>query len=600
MSSTANGYAPAASSTATNEEQEEGVLKDVLDELDRERSRRAELEEQVRKLQEQEQQRQQQEAAALAKQKRQTAAQESVEPVSNAAFLAMEAQVEGFQQLVDALTLGKPAIAAAAAEEKEQSRSRTTFSQQKSRSTGLPRKKKTLPLHVVRLLEVLPWDARAQEHIFATEELFEWQIHRENQWQSHIRYFPQQFKMLPVVKPKPKATGDGLLSAHHGDAIPTSAGATTSTGKQDRSLLHFLAGGELAASSKYSKQRGIFSNECVTALYTLDAGMPIPDNDGGIWEWVGGWRVAKHQEKHQSTSEVQVKKVDCDENGWSYCADPQHFLLDHTDLIWDNPGAGDGTHTLSQDNDHVANPKRKFRRRRWTRQRILVDYLYASKSTQEYLRLLAESARLAITAGKISDQLVQTKTALTETEEKLMEARDALRQKEQMVSSLGTAADRAVPTSILEASESSRTVGSSSGDSVNAKLQELFSKNNEQVKDLGSKLFAGKSNEQVKDLGNKFTQWVQSTRKPSEDLTSVESGGDLSLIAEVAANGEAQLQADQQEKFDFHWKKIGRGQLINKIKSGESPFKRLSQGSGHSKSDHDAGSLKDAVAQSQE
>jgi hypothetical protein len=90
-------------------DREEGVLRDVLDELDRERSRRAELEDQVRKLHEE---------AAISQQQRTALHSEVNGSISRHAFVSMEAQLNGFQQIVDAITLGKPAIAAAAAAER--------------------------------------------------------------------------------------------------------------------------------------------------------------------------------------------------------------------------------------------------------------------------------------------------------------------------------------------------------------------------------------------------------------------------------------------------------------------------------------------------
>ena len=316
-----------------------GVLNDVLEELDRERWQRAELAATVRKLQD----------------------ERSGATVERASLTAMEAQVQGYQQLVDALTLGKPAIAAAEEEERK-----------------APRQRKTLPLHVVRLLEVLPWDPKAQQFIFAVEEVFEWQICHEGAWQGQLRHFPSRFKSLPTVD----NSSDG------------------------RNLLQFLAG-------DHTGKDRLFTDARLTARYDLEAGYP-PPTDGGVWEWVGSWRVGTRTAVTGSRTEAQsppVAKVDCDAHGWSYVMEPRDFVIGLPDMIWDHAGT------------------RPYRRRRWTRQRVLVDYLNASECTKQFLKLLAENARLSLSASKINEQLIATKMALTETEEKLVHANDMLQQR---------------------------------------------------------------------------------------------------------------------------------------------------------------------------
>lgn len=307
----------------------------------------------------------------------------------------METQVQGYQQLVDALTLGKPAIAAAAAEE----------TIRKPLKHGAMQKRKTLPLHVVRLLEVLPWDPKAQQYIFAVEEVFEWQIYHEGAWHGHLRSFPAAFKSLPVVQ---AGGGEERVVVEDG-----------------RHLLHFLAG----AAEMGRTQDRTFSDLRLTARYDLDAGYPLP-TDGGVWEWVGSWRVNSGARVTGSMTEAMDhhEAVDCDAQGWSYVMEPRDFLLGLKDMIWDNAG----TKTTG-----AITPLRPFRRRRWTRQRVLVDYLSASECTKQYLKLLAENARLSMSAAKINEQLIATKTALTETEEKLLHANDLLQRKKMGDDALG-------------------------------------------------------------------------------------------------------------------------------------------------------------------
>lgn len=593
-----------ADSNDSQLQQEEGVLKDVLDELDRERTKRAELQALVRKLV--------QEKEQLAQRAARPAAEHPAIP--HRVFRSMEIQVEGYREIIDALTLSKPAIAAAAAMEKEeasllarrggQNRKQNTNAQQLQRKT-----RKTLPLHIVRLLEVLPWDARAKQHVFATEEIFEWQVYREDTWQSHLKYFPTQFKSLHVVKATSKQTT--TTNNPNGFVVQDSSGIPDqhqSDSKKDRSFLFFLAGGEMQSSnnthtsaiamSRRKAEHRILTDERVTILYDTDAGYPLPQNDGGVWEWLGSWRVGKHEPRKNhiaSTTEAELeaqKRADCDEQGWSYVVEPQDFLLGLPDMIWDNPGGGDesaltatainatasdkNNSKSSNSNTATAVVKRTFRRRRWVRQRILVDYPYASEGTRQYLLLLKENARLSGAASKISDQLVETKATLTESEEKLMQARDALRQKDAALKAAGiiteesTLDDDADDENMLQLQQQWRQwkqqqdqQDHSENNESDIKLQTSYSLAPEMIRTMSKDGGA---------FGAKLTQWVQqAARKTSEDLTSNDDESE-EASNNGSGHGASSASVDWQQhpsssadKFD--WKKIGRGQFINKLKS---------------------------------
>lgn len=531
-------------------DREEGVLKDVLDELDRERSRRAELEEQVRKLQED---------ASIQSNKRaqQARAQnsEAHQNISHRVFVSLETEVKGYQQIVDALTLGKPAIAAAAAAERsEESVSKGTSTRQRLGQTEKRKlnnaNRKTLPLHVVRLLEVLPWDPRAEQHIFAVEEIFEWQVYQDKAWQSQLRFFPTAFKTLPLVKAEAssKAPADKNLADQSYDFIVGSHEK-----KDHRSFLSFLAGGDMQSPAK-SIQRNknrILTNERVTALYDLEAGYPLPSIDGGVWEWVGSWRVGSRASTGSTTDELyNHKRVDSDQHGWSYVVEPQDFLLGLSDMIWDNPGiVDDATPTRSnRSKDDAATPTRPYRRRRWMRERVLVDYLYASKFTQQYLKLLAENARLSVAAGKISDQLVETKLALTETEEKLEQTNDLVLRKSATLRAAGIT-DEYVDLKVSKKIDDELGMDSiRSTQSVDSKFPDPRA-----------------------DFSFKFSQWVQSTqiRKSSEDNTSLDESVEESSLLDNSNSARGGTPQDPlpspAEKFD--WKKIGRGNLLHKLKA---------------------------------
>ena len=122
--------------------QEQGVLRDVLDELDRERLRRAELEMEVRALNDKQQHYREELAASVRK-------QQSIDvPVNTREFIAMQTERDGFKELVEALTADNEAVTAA----------------MQSRET-------TLPLHVIRMLEIMPYDPRAILSAKAEEEV---------------------------------------------------------------------------------------------------------------------------------------------------------------------------------------------------------------------------------------------------------------------------------------------------------------------------------------------------------------------------------------------------------------------------------------------
>lgn len=446
-------------------QQEESVIRDVLEELDKERTKRAELESEVRKLSKQLSSHEAKDGEGRA--------------VTRQAVVAMEAQVRGYQQLVDALTAGKPAIDAAAAAES---------------STSSRERIKTLPLHVVRLLEIMPWDPRANEHIFGTETVIEWQVYVEAKWNSQLRYFPTRFKSLPILKP------DEIMKEYD---------------SKDRNLLLFLAKG---SDKREPSKHGVLTDEWLTKLFNIEKGYPLPQ-DGGNWEWIGGWRIDK---RHVHDGH----KIECDESGWSYAEDPSHFIEGTASQAWSE-----------------FSEARRFRRRKWTRRRVLIDFPYASERTKAYLKLLAENARYSITVSKLSDQLVETKMALTDTEDKFMQLKSqhaveiqklqlSLEEKGEMLQSVGFDVGLGSP------KESEVGKG---------KLSEFLSKN-----------------EQVKEFGSKISHWVQSARKMSEDTSNLEGEEDPPGSAS---------QSDAQNRFD--WKSIGRGAILNKIKPQASSGKKM-------------------------
>lgn len=305
--------------------QNEGVLRDVLDELDRERSSRAEMEARVRVLEED-----------LHAQKRMNANQNGA-ALSSREFLTLQAERDSYLEILDALTKDRPAFSPT----------------------------QRLPLHVVRLLEVMPWDPRARQHLFSQVTLYEWQVWgADKQWQTRLRYFPVIFKTLPIVVPQPGKTV-----------------------------------GEAPTSSSPPRQC-VLTNMNMTQILNIDKGYPLPQ-DGGDWVWVGGWRIEKGHE--------------VDDEGWSY-SNSEDLTLEssyYSELRAPQRGAKNFVR----------------RRRKWARSRVMIDYPHASTMTKEYLKLLSEKAELDVSVEKLTTQLVETKTKLTSAEDKHMTLKEETRRR---------------------------------------------------------------------------------------------------------------------------------------------------------------------------
>ena len=304
-------------------EQDEGVLMDVLQELDRERHKRAELEARVRVLEQE---------VHMQRRKNSKSSKTSVKD-----YALIKTERDGFKEILDVLTSDRPAL--------------STSSHQKH----------PLPMYVVRLLEVMPWDPRAQQYVTGQEQVYEWQFYSaDKKWQKELRYFPTFFKTLPIMVPTP------------GKTMPD----------ETPKFQHFFG-----ASVAPPKQCVLTDLDGSTIL-NIDKGYPLP-TDGGEWIWVGPWKVEKNN--------------DTDEQGWSYSNDTE-VMSDLSTFHGDFRLPENGTANIAK------------RRRKWSRPRTLIEYPDASKMTREYLKSIAERSRLDASVGKLSGQLVDTKMKLTTLE----------------------------------------------------------------------------------------------------------------------------------------------------------------------------------------
>ena len=204
--------------------------------------------------------------------------------------------------------------------------------------------------------------------------MYEWQVYKNGTWCGLIQNFPKFFKTLPIVQPQPR------------DKM------------QEGARWPFF---------ESPPKQCVLTDDDITQLIKIDDGYPLPV-DGASWQWIGGWRVnTRILIKNPSLTR---KRIDCDEDGWSYTNNPMNFVTSPTELCWDHP-----------DNELIC---RIFRRREWTRRRALVDYPFASERTQHYLALLAENSRLSMSTSKLSDQLVETKMQLTRSEDSHMQTQE--------------------------------------------------------------------------------------------------------------------------------------------------------------------------------
>jgi hypothetical protein len=385
---------------------QDDTTREILEELDRERTRRAELEVQVKDL------------LAERQVQKDQASRDDVErmTISRKHFMALQTELKGYRDLIDAMTKERPAIAAAV---QVNTRQKMMMIPKNSSSTAIPTKTppmttSSLPLHVIRLLEIMPWDPRAKQYAFAKEEVYEWQFYsrKEKAWKTELRNSPKVFQKLPMVD-----STAGVNAVSEGNSNHSS-----------RPLFLALFHQDFSAPSSSC----VLTNHSMTKLYNLQHGYPLPDN-GGTWQWVGGWRVEKRLSLHQdiSVSSSQQQQpttngirrrvvVDCDEEGWSYAMEASHFVLgDPSKLCWDNDG---GTTKGNDGNNKVV--IRPVRRRKWTRQRALVEYPHVSEATKCFLRLMAQHMYATLGANKISEQLVDTKMALTNSESVLLQCND--------------------------------------------------------------------------------------------------------------------------------------------------------------------------------
>ena len=442
-------------SMASTGETEE-LLNSAFQELEKERTRRIELEAKLRALQESSL------AASLSpvqisprsrspikqqiKHQQEDVESQQESSIHSKQYAILQQELVGYRQIVDAMTKEKPAIAAAV---------RATNERQLAVRTGRPVSQNhcpTLPLHIVQMLEVVPWESKAQEHVFRTEEIYEWQVYnlKQRKWSADIKHFPSFFRTLSTLDFTKNADQD------RSHAFESSSSESSQRSGKGRSMLMILAGCEHMSSSLNSSsgsgtsasltvppKKSVLTNGDLTHVVSIANGVSLPD-DGGTWQWVGRWRIEKRVIVYAGPSRDGIDSkghrqtsLDCDEEGWSYAMDAIDYLRDNPEeLCHENSGSVQDRVTLEKatflSGNHVVRhilPLRRVRRRKWTRRRVLVDYPFASEQSKHFLRLLAQNASLTVAANRISDQLVETKMKLANTQLKTQQNEEETRQK---------------------------------------------------------------------------------------------------------------------------------------------------------------------------
>ncbi|CAB9498470.1 expressed unknown protein [Seminavis robusta] len=468
------------------------ILDDVGTQIDQERAKCLKLEAQIEQLlreQKQEKQMQQRQKERLmddsssrSHSSRRSAASKTAGTVTSTTatatptispreFMALQAQVDGTKDIVEALTCERPAMAAAI------------------RRGG---DDKILPLELVRLLEVLPWHPYVQERINVHDAIYEWQCYdyENQQWRGDLVSFPDFFLALPTGQQhqqqqschsdddgeeqeaeSEKDYDDTTIkneSQSDDDDLNTSSTSITSISSTHSSEKALVS--DSSQRSQQSRRRNsnkapgidfwanlllnshhhhhhrndsfnvrprqerqvVLTNSTLTQRYALRAteGYPLPKpNTSGTWKWVGQWKIDKQHINAQGGEDMDASATSdglrCDADGWTYAREASHFVLWNAHKLWgrqddaSNCTCRSKPQTFAPDhcgphcryNDELQQQHGPLlRRRKWIRQRVLVDFPYASKSTLEYLRIHAENASLSLATYELAGRLRETTT----------------------------------------------------------------------------------------------------------------------------------------------------------------------------------------------
>lgn len=232
---------------------------------------------------------------------------------------------------------------------------------------------KTLPLHQIRFLEIMPWDDRAQDYISALENVHQWQAFdlRTGMWSDRKIKTNKFFQQLPISK----------------------------TGNVQNSLDLKLQDSPVKkiqhAFDSFGLNGRILTDACCCRILDLADGYSLPQN--AIWEWVSNWALSDNERS------TLISPGSDDVEGWVYSKNLKALL----------PAGGNaGIH-------YDAQTISRFRRRTWQRQRVLVSYPGISPGTRQMLKMNAHNAKLTLVVSKLHDQVDNMQNKLIQKDEEL-------------------------------------------------------------------------------------------------------------------------------------------------------------------------------------
>ncbi len=245
---------------------------------------------------------------------------------------------DGYLNLVDALTSDSEAI---------------TLASRKAEGT--------LPLHIVRLLEIMPWDDRSQDYISSQEVVHQWQAFdtRTGFWSDKKIKSSPHFRNLPVEK--------------------LGGEAETTVGKIQQAFDSLTPSGR------------VLTNPTCSRILDLTNGFPLPEK--GTWEWISSWSLEGRSHKLSSLT---------DHEHWTYAEELETLL------------PNGNSSSPKSDKPH---PTSRYRTRVWKRSRVLVSYPGISQSSIQMLKMNAHNSKLSIALAKLHDQVHDMQNTMTHKEE---------------------------------------------------------------------------------------------------------------------------------------------------------------------------------------
>ena len=220
----------------------------------------------------------------------------------------------------------------------------------------------SLPLHIVRFLEIMPWDDRAQDYISEWEVVTEWQAYdvRTGYWSD------KKVKAVPLFRQLPINKMEMCDSRADSNTEPMDAKSPTAV------LQHVF--------DSFALNGRVLTNASCSHMLDLSGGYPLPAK--GTWEWVGNWVLTDGAINSYTSTVVDA------EGGWNYADNIEALISDGSGRI-----------------DKKALATSRFRKRTWSRQRVLVAYPGISQATKQMLSMSAQNAKLKLALSKLHDQI---------------------------------------------------------------------------------------------------------------------------------------------------------------------------------------------------